>query len=221
MPGWSHCSMWPEPTRVLEIGFGPGIAVREVSGPCLRRPGVRLSITPRSCCAKHGDENADAIRAGRGRPTAGDGPIASRASPFRSTRLLAVNSMGFWEDPEACLRTVRSLLRPGGRIAIASQPRCPGCHRGDQPRGLARRSQRAWSRRVFSDTRIENPAPRAAPSCGVLATNAGVIGGVHRDQTARPSPAVRSKPPAAGPARRPRPPRRPVPRAARPAPRAR
>ena len=34
--------------------------------------------------------------------------------------------MGFWTDPVARLCALRGALRTGGRIAIASQPRCPG-----------------------------------------------------------------------------------------------
>ena len=41
-------------------------------------------------------------------------------------KILAVNSMGFWQDPLAGLTELRSRLQLGGQIAIASQPRCPG-----------------------------------------------------------------------------------------------
>jgi hypothetical protein len=39
---------------------------------------------------------------------------------------MAVNSLGFWPEPVARLRQLHALLRPGGLIAIATQPRCPG-----------------------------------------------------------------------------------------------
>ncbi len=41
-------------------------------------------------------------------------------------KIVAVNSIGFWEDPVVRLRELRDRLRPGGVIALASQPRCPG-----------------------------------------------------------------------------------------------
>jgi hypothetical protein len=39
---------------------------------------------------------------------------------------MAVNSLGFWPDQATRLQELHSLLRPGGLIAIATQPRCPG-----------------------------------------------------------------------------------------------
>ncbi|QIS21052.1 class I SAM-dependent methyltransferase [Nocardia terpenica] len=39
---------------------------------------------------------------------------------------LAVNTVGMWPDPITRLRELARLLRPGGCIALVSQPRCPG-----------------------------------------------------------------------------------------------
>jgi SAM-dependent methyltransferase len=43
--------------------------------------------------------------------------------------ILAVNPLGFWPAPTERLRELWRLLRPGGRIALARQPRCPGATR--------------------------------------------------------------------------------------------
>jgi ubiquinone/menaquinone biosynthesis C-methylase UbiE len=81
--------------------------------------------------------NAAAIRAGRVTlinaqadqlPPAVDGPFDA---------ILAVNSLGFWPAPAERLAELRRRLDPGGRIAIASQPRCPGAT-ADTSRSAAR-----------------------------------------------------------------------------------
>jgi hypothetical protein len=41
-------------------------------------------------------------------------------------KALAVNNFGMWPEPEARLKDLRGALRPGGRVAIVSQPRCMG-----------------------------------------------------------------------------------------------
>jgi hypothetical protein len=46
------------------------------------------------------------------------------AEPF--DKVLAVNNMGMWREPAEQLKALRGLIRPGGRIAIVSQPRGPG-----------------------------------------------------------------------------------------------
>jgi ubiquinone/menaquinone biosynthesis C-methylase UbiE len=72
-----------------------------------------------------GRRNRAAVRAGRvrlihmsvERLSISDGPFDAA---------LAVNTVGMWPDPTARLRELARLLRPDGRIALVSQPRCPG-----------------------------------------------------------------------------------------------
>jgi len=123
--GWVVSLLDVQPTdQILEIGFGPGLAVAELvragAGHVygLDHSGVMLRQASR--------RNAAAIRAGRVTlmrasvdqiPPALDGPFDA---------ILAVNSLGFWSAPAQRLAELRRRLAPGGRIAIASQPRCPG-----------------------------------------------------------------------------------------------
>ena len=114
--------------RILEIGFGPGLAVRA----CARRAtrglvvGVDHSEAMRSQAARR---NAAAIRAGRVSlmvASVEDLPAFDR--PF--DRILAVNNMGMWPEPALRLKELMPLLRGGGLIAVVSQPRCPGATAG-------------------------------------------------------------------------------------------
>ena len=123
--GWVVSLLGVQPAdQVLEIGFGPGLAVaalvRAGAGHVygIDHSGVMLRQASR--------RNAAAIRAGRVTlmrasvdqlPPALDGPFDA---------ILAVNSLAFWPAPAERLAELRRRLAPGGRVAIASQPRCPG-----------------------------------------------------------------------------------------------
>ena len=110
--------------RVLEIGFGPGIAVREIS---------RLAVEGYVCGLDHSEEmlrqatrrNAAAIRTGRVDLRLGSVDcLPVFAEPF--DKVLAVNAIMFWDQTIDRLEELRRVMRPGGRIAIAHQPRGPG-----------------------------------------------------------------------------------------------
>jgi SAM-dependent methyltransferase len=126
--------------RVLEIGFGPGLAIAE-----LARAGAghvygvdHSDVMVRQASRR----NAAAIRAGRVtliEASADQLPAAlDRGSGGRFNgafdAILAVNSLGFWPAPAERLAELRGRLAPGGRIAIASQPRCPGATAGTSRR---------------------------------------------------------------------------------------
>jgi SAM-dependent methyltransferase len=127
--GWVVSLLGVRPAdRVLEIGFGPGLAVAElVRAGAGHVHGIDHSAVMLRQAARR---NAAAIRAGRVTlikasvdqlPAALDGPFDA---------ILAVNSLGFWPDRAERLADLRQRLAPGGRMAIASQPRCPGATAG-------------------------------------------------------------------------------------------
>jgi SAM-dependent methyltransferase len=110
--------------RALEIGFGPGVAIAE-----LTRAGAGHVYGIDHSAVMHRQasrRNAAAIRAGRVTllNASADRLPAALDGPFDV--ILAVNSLGFWPEPGERLAELRHRLAPGGRIAIVSQPRCPG-----------------------------------------------------------------------------------------------
>jgi SAM-dependent methyltransferase len=153
--------------RVLEIGFGPGIAIREAADRAT--DGLVCGVDHSEVTLGQAQRrNAGAIRAGRV-----DLRLASAEHLPRFDavfdKVLAVNSIGFWDDPGTCLRSVRALLRPGGLIAIASQPRCPGATAktsSEAGEDIAMRLVEAG----FSDIQVE-ALPLEPPVVCVLATN--------------------------------------------------
>src|SRR5436305_3501199 len=122
---WVVSLLGVQPTdRVLEIGFGPGVAVAELvrAGAGHVYGADHSPVMLRQASRR----NAAAIQAGR--VTLVNAPAdrlpAALEGPFDA--ILAVNSLWFWPAPAERLTDLRRRLASGGCIAIASQPRCPG-----------------------------------------------------------------------------------------------
>jgi SAM-dependent methyltransferase len=110
--------------RILEVGFGPGIAIAALSD--LSPNGVVFGVDHSDVMVRLARRrNAAAVRAGRVdlRLATADA-LPDFGAPL--DKIVAVNSMGFWPDPVARLKELHGLLHRGGTIAVASQPRCPG-----------------------------------------------------------------------------------------------
>jgi SAM-dependent methyltransferase len=150
--------------RVLEIGFGPGLAIRELS---------RQAHEGRVCGIEHSEvmlsharrRNADGIRRGVVDLRLGSvDDLPNVDLPF--DRILAVNTVFFWDDAETRLRDLRRLLRPGGLIAVVHQPRGPGAS-DEVSLAMGRKTATALARAGFSDVRLETLALRPAVTCAL------------------------------------------------------
>ena len=103
---------------VLEIGFGPGVAIKRLSMLAGRVGGVDPS--PEMIAQAHA-RNAPAVASGRvelRRGTAARLPFESNAFD----KAMAVNSMQVWPDAIAGLRELRRVLKSGGRVALGFTP---------------------------------------------------------------------------------------------------
>jgi SAM-dependent methyltransferase len=97
---WVASLLDVQPTdRVLEIGFGPGLAIADLSqrvGPAGRVYGIDHS----DVMLRHATRrNADAIKAGRVTLTLGSVEHLPPALDGPFDAILAVNSVGFWPAP--------------------------------------------------------------------------------------------------------------------------
>ncbi|WP_446222148.1 class I SAM-dependent methyltransferase [Nocardia sp. IBHARD005] len=157
-----------QPTdRVLEIGFGPGVAIAEFAGRATQ--GHVFGIDHSQAMVRHATRrNAAAVRIGRVHLThASVEQLPSFDDPLDA--ILAVNSVGFWPDPVERLRELRRMLRPAGRIALVSQPRCPGATRDTTARA-GQELQDLLTQAGFLHTRVETLDLDPPVAC-VLATN--------------------------------------------------
>lgn len=110
--------------RVIELGCGPGVAIAALADRAAR--GLVVGVDHSAVMiGQSRRRNAAAIRAGRVRLIRTPVECLHLADgPFDAA--LAVNTVGMWPNPTARLREIGGMLRPGGRIALVSQPRCPG-----------------------------------------------------------------------------------------------
>jgi SAM-dependent methyltransferase len=156
--------------RVLEVGFGPGLAIRELS---------RIAVDGYVCGIDHSElmlrsasrRNADGI--GRGVVDLRLGSVDELPAfdaPF--DKILAVNATLFWSEPVARLAELRQLLRPGGLIAVAHQPRDPGAT-DETSAARGREISAALDQAGFSEVRLETMRLKPAVVCGLGVNGAG------------------------------------------------
>ena len=122
---WAVQLLDVQPTdRVIELGCGPGVAIAALAALALQGSVVGVDHS-QVMIHQARRRNRAAVRAGRVRLI--HTPVQSLPvsdGPFDAA--LAVNTVGMWPDPIVRLRELARLLRPGGRIALVSQPRCIG-----------------------------------------------------------------------------------------------
>jgi SAM-dependent methyltransferase len=150
--------------RVLEIGFGPGLAILDLS---------RIAHEGYVCGIDHSElmlrqarrRNADGI--GRGVVDLRLGSVDALPAfdaPF--DKILAVNAALFWSEPNARLEDLRQLLRPGGLIAVAYQPRGPGAS-DETSAAKGHEIAAALVRAGFSEARVETMRLKPAVVCAI------------------------------------------------------
>jgi ubiquinone/menaquinone biosynthesis C-methylase UbiE len=156
--------------RVLELGFGPGLAIRELS---------RIAAEGYVCGIDHSElmlrwarrRNADGLR--RGVVDLRLGSVDELpAFDALFDKILAVNTMVFGSEPVARLAELRRLLRPGGLIAMAYQPRGPGAT-DETSAANGREIAVALIRAGFTEVRLETMRLKPAVVCALGVNGAG------------------------------------------------
>jgi SAM-dependent methyltransferase len=156
--------------RVLELGFGPGLAIRELS---------RIAAEGYVCGIDHSElmlrwarrRNADGLR--RGVVDLRLGSVDELpAFDALFDKILAVNTILFGSEPIARLAELRRLLRPGGLIALAYQPRGPGAT-DETSAAKGREIAVALIRARFTEVRLETMRLKPAVVCALGVNGAG------------------------------------------------
>jgi SAM-dependent methyltransferase len=115
--------------RVLEIGFGPGIAIHKMSE--IVKEGLIYGIDHSDIMLKQASKrNKEAISSGRVKLLLNSvSNLPSFEEPLDN--ILDINTFQFWENPIEDLKNLREHLRSGGIIALVQQPRKPGAKEED------------------------------------------------------------------------------------------
>ncbi len=138
--------------EVLEVGFGPGLAIERAAELASR--GRVVGIDHSELMLREARRrNAKGIGAGRVELLLGS---AERLPDFstRFDKVLAVNVYMFWDDPVAVLRALRGAMKPGGTISLTLQPRRRGATDEDA-REAAERMGSSLRSAGFENVRLE------------------------------------------------------------------
>jgi ubiquinone/menaquinone biosynthesis C-methylase UbiE len=148
--------------RVLEIGFGPGFAVKEV---CKLLPDGFIAGVDHSEVMVRQAKKRNAVTVRNGKVDLRLGSVSELPTynePF--DKIFTINSIHFWIDPKARLKELRELLRPGGLIVVTLQPRSRGSTNETTDtigRELVINLEHAGFKNVRLEIKPANPAPIA------------------------------------------------------------
>jgi SAM-dependent methyltransferase len=118
--------------RVLEIGFGPGLAIQEAA---------RMATAGKVVGVDHSDVMWR-LASNRNRKAIDDQRVELHCAPVTKLpdlggpfdAIFSVNCMMFWEEPARVCSQLVEMLVPGGTLAITHQPRKPGAGEQDLAR---------------------------------------------------------------------------------------
>ncbi len=154
--------------RVLEIGFGPGVAVQEVSKIAVG--GLVVGIDHSETMLRQARRrNAAAIRNGKVDLRLGSiSALPAFSEPF--DKCFAVNTMHHWDKPVERLKELRRLLKPGGLIAVTEQPRSRGAT-DETAQQMGTEILNALTGAGFSQVRLETKKMKPVSAVCVLGVN--------------------------------------------------
>ena len=108
---------------VLELGCGPGAALRDAAALAYEGHAVGLDVSE-TMVRVASKRNRRAIAQGRVSVRSNDAADL-QLSPASFDRIFSVHSLYFWKDPEQVFAQLANALRPGGRLVLAFRPDGP------------------------------------------------------------------------------------------------
>lgn len=154
--------------NVLEVGFGPGVAIKMVSDAI--QDGYVVGIDYSDVMLQQAKKrNKKAIQ---------EGKVILRLGDIHSAPLLdmmfdkvfSVNSIIFWEEPVKSLREIRQIMKPNALIALTVLPYMKGSTE-ETSRNLGNEISHYLEQAGFSNIRIEFKEMKPVTAVCVLGMN--------------------------------------------------
>ncbi|MHB1688115.1 MAG: class I SAM-dependent methyltransferase [Ignavibacteriaceae bacterium] len=153
---------------ILEIGFGPGIAIKRMSE--LATNGIIYGLDHSSLMVQKASErNKEAIQSSKVKLALGS---VSNLPKYENhfDKILDVNSFQFWVNPVESLKALKGIMKSNGIIALVHQPRKPGATDADAMES-ANHFKELMKQSGFTDIRIEKKIMKPVPTICVLGVN--------------------------------------------------
>lgn len=154
--------------NVLEIGFGPGVAIELVSN--IVQDGHVVGIDYSDVMLKQAqNRNIEAIREGKVKLKLGD--IQNPPSfDLMFDKVFSVNSVIFWKKPVESMKEIRQLMKPNGLIALTVLPYMKGST-DETSKKLGNDISHYLKQAGFSNIRIEFKKMKPVAAVCVLGMN--------------------------------------------------
>jgi ubiquinone/menaquinone biosynthesis C-methylase UbiE len=149
--------------RVLEVGFGPGWAMRRLAKIAV--DGLVAGMDHSALMVRQARRrNSAAVQAGRVALCLGSA-AAIPLSDESFDKVYSANSLSFWAEPIACLWELRRAMKPGGTIVAALQPRRVN---GQERKEIGEKVAGQMACAGFRDVRLEFKDIRPVPAICVV-----------------------------------------------------